>query len=178
MVAAVEVPKPETAYESTSTKSLQSWYTQNRRTLSTRPENIVDYQGDWANTVAKVFDSLAQAWATPKKRIGPTPTSKLLYLLKPMALPPWDEPIRKAFGLNGSGSSYAVFLESCRDISKSIQGQCTQMNVTLDEITRYGRARSIGMAKAIDEYYWTRITMKLDPPTIMEFDTWIKVVNH
>jgi len=38
--------------------------------------------------VAAVFEELSESMATPRKRIGSTAAAKILYLVKPKALPP------------------------------------------------------------------------------------------
>jgi hypothetical protein len=167
----------ELRFEDMTIKSIKRWFEANRSSICLLPNEIRKYESNDLLHVAAVFEQLSESMATPRKRIGSTAAAKILYLVKPKALPPWDDLIKSQLGHNGSGKSYSMFVENCRKIAESINQNCIQAGVSIDDIIQHGRQKPVGIAKAIDEYYWITITSKLALPSDQEIEVWRKITT-
>ena len=95
--------------------------------------------------------------------VGATGAAKILHALRPKVLPPWDEPIRAALGLDGSRDSYLAYLVDVQQQVRGIEAEAATRQIT--NVPRaLGRPRS-SLPKMIDEYYWITLTRKLVPPS-------------
>ncbi|HTN81852.1 MAG TPA: hypothetical protein VMK16_19445 [Acidimicrobiales bacterium] len=97
--------------------------------------------------------------------VGATGAAKLLHALRPKVLPPWDDPIRAALGLDGSRDSYLTYLERVQHDVRSIEAEAAARGIT-NVPAALGRPTS-SLPKMIDEHYWITLTHGLpaDPPT-------------
>lgn len=167
----------ELNHQRLSVASIVKWNSDNKALLDDVPKDLSQIDDSSLRVVAKLFDDLSDAMATPAKRVGPTAASKIIYLLKPSALPPWDEPIRAQLRHSGNGKSYADYVRSCRRIAEALNEQCLKEGLDLETLISHGRTRKIGVAKALDEYYWTTITNKFKPPMVEEFKIWCRLAT-
>ncbi|HMK12787.1 MAG TPA: hypothetical protein VK461_14445 [Acidimicrobiales bacterium] len=96
--------------------------------------------------------------------VGATGAAKLLHALRPRVLPPWDDPIRVALGLDGARGSYLAYLERVQDDVRSIEAEAAARGITNIPVA-LGRPKS-SLPKMIDEHYWITLTRGLpaDPP--------------
>jgi hypothetical protein len=100
-----------------------------------------------------------------KVHIGPTASSKILFALRPKALMPWDEAMRKYFGCNGSPGSYIWYLKKIRDLTFQIGDLCRNRGFQVDDLPqRLGRENSTVLA-LVNEYIWVTVTRKVDLPS-------------
>jgi hypothetical protein len=167
----------ELQHEAVSTKSVMDWYAADKGILRSVPNNLLEMSEHSIVRAATVFDKLANLKATPRKRVGPTAASKILYVIKPYSLPPWDEPIRVKLGHRGDAESYANYLRDCKRIGRNVSRQCTEAGVKLESLISHGRFRVVGIAKALDEFYWTTITNKVKLPDIEELRIWSRLAD-
>ena len=165
----------EIKHEQRTVESISQWYSRKRHQIGRLPNELSSYNNDTVDVLADVFEDISDSKATPAKRIGPTAASKILYLLKPGALPPWDERIRGTLHHNGSGASYARFVADCHAIGSDILNQCRRADVALRDVVAHGREAEVSLAKAIDEYYWTTITLGVPTPTSHDYETWLRL---
>ncbi|MFN8234149.1 MAG: hypothetical protein U0V56_12010, partial [Actinomycetota bacterium] len=88
-------------------------------------------------------------------RFGETAASKALYALRPQAVPPWDAPMRAAFGWGDTHeATFIRYLALSRD---ALIGLSARLGVPVDALPRaLGRPRS-SPARLVDEYLWMRI---------------------
>ena len=105
---------------------------------------------------------------------GPTAAAKVLHALRPKAFPPWDDPIRKHFGYDGSHDSYRQFLSSVQKNVRRLEEEAAQLGINATEIPALVRRENSSLAKLIDEYYWVTITKKCRPPTEEEMERWLR----
>jgi hypothetical protein len=94
---------------------------------------------------------------------GDTAAAKTLFVLRPRVFPPWDDPIRLAFGWQtGGGAAYAEFLrltaEALRELAERLSTEVSELPSHL------GRSPS-SPPKLVDEYLWVRVTRELEPPS-------------
>ena len=91
---------------------------------------------------------------------GDTAAAKALYALRPRALPPWDEPIRLAFGRGrGDGDLYARYLAETAD---ALRGCARRLGVGVERLPWLLGAPSTTPARLADEYLWLRVTRARD----------------
>jgi hypothetical protein len=87
---------------------------------------------------------------------GDTAASKALYALRPLAVPPWDAPMRAAFGTpHADEEGFAAYLSGSRE---ALLGLSARLRLPVDELpVALGRPRS-SPARLVDEFLWMRIT--------------------
>jgi hypothetical protein len=90
---------------------------------------------------------------------GDTAAAKALFALRPGAFPPWDEPIRLAFGWTvRDAAHYEAYLAMARD---ALEGLARRSRVSIEELpAALGRPGS-SPAKLVDEYLWMSLTRQV-----------------
>jgi len=99
-----------------------------------------------------------------KVEIGPTGTAKILFALRPNALIPWDEPMRKELTLNGLDSHYEKFLNIVRRHIEELNQACITRGHSLSALPQLLNRRTSSLVKLIDEYFWVTISRKCPVP--------------
>ncbi len=169
-------------YHSMASKALVGW---GRLHLNRLPHKV----GALAELSDSVLDGAAEAYGDLKDRnaslrsrksdlyrvtFGPTGAAKILFALRPNALPPWDEPIRKYFGYDGSAHSYRDFLNKVREEVCKLQDEAANFGISANDIPAcIGRPDS-GLPKLIDEYYWVTITSGYTPLGLEDLERWTR----
>ena len=106
-------------------------------------------------------------------RFGPVGAAKILFAIRPEALPPWDEPILEELGYDGSGASYRRYLDWVRQSIEHLTEQALRFGIGRSDIPRLlGRPKS-SLCKLIDEYNWVAITKKCPAPKAEELRQWL-----
>lgn len=148
-----------------SSRALAAWWRRFRASLPAASRSIVDLEADELDAVADAYESLAAAPAAWRVHgegrasvsFGETAASKALFALRPLALPPWDAPMRAAFGSGGGrgpGPGYRSYLEQT---AIALRGVGRRLGVPVGELpTAVGRSDSTP-PKLIDEYLWMRL---------------------
>ena len=104
--------------------------------------------------------------------VGPTGAAKVLYAVRPRVFPPWDDPIRKALGLDGGSRGYLRYLQDVRDQALALKAEAAAHGLDPAELGRVlGRPVST-LPRLIDEYNWVTITRGLRPPSTDELHAW------
>ena len=87
---------------------------------------------------------------------GDTAAAKAMFALRPQVFPPWDEPIRVAFGwTRRDPAHYEAYLGMARD---AVAGLSRRARVPVDGLpAALGRPAS-SPARIVDEYLWMRLT--------------------
>jgi hypothetical protein len=87
---------------------------------------------------------------------GGTAAAKTMFALRPQVFPPWDEPIRLAFGWIGRDAAhYEAFLGMAGD---ALDGLSRRVGVPVEALPEVlGRPESTP-AKIVDEYLWITLT--------------------
>jgi hypothetical protein len=84
---------------------------------------------------------------------GDTATAKLMFAIRPQVFPPWDEPIRLAFGKPGGGAAYVRLL---RLSAAALDGLAQRLGAPVSELPEIlGRPGSTP-PKLVDEFLWVR----------------------
>jgi hypothetical protein len=85
---------------------------------------------------------------------GDTATGKLLFAIRPLAFPPWDELIRLAFGKPGGSAAYVRLL---RLSAAALEGLAERLSVPVGELPALlGRPASTP-PKLVDEFLLVRL---------------------
>lgn len=146
---------------------LRRWWEQAEDKLPGPETPLIALDESVLRNVEEAYDALATAQAagrTLKDRdvevaFGDTAAAKTLYVLRPKAFPPWDEPIRLAFGWWGGGAAYVDFLRSA---ASAIEGLVSRLGTSLDALPGLlGRPYS-SPPKIVDEFLWIRITRGIE----------------
>lgn len=146
-----------------SSRVLAAWWRRHRGSLPAAERWIVDLPDRELDAAAGAYAALATAPAAWRAHgegrasvsFGETAASKALFALRPLALPPWDAPMRAAFGSgDGRGPGYRSYLEQT---AIALRGVGRRLGVPVGELpTAFGRSDSTP-PKLVDEYLWMRL---------------------
>ncbi|MER7460413.1 hypothetical protein [Micromonospora sp. NPDC126480] len=93
--------------------------------------------------------------AGPRGRsLGPTAASKLLYALRPAALPPWDEAIARILHGRRDGDGYAAHLRLGREWAARLLAEAGDERALADTLGRPERS----LVKMLDDYWYLTCT--------------------
>lgn len=162
-------------------RRLADWYAQNRDRLPGANCRLVSCPHAKLALAAELFDGLSKLVVGRRRHgsvpqdvtLAPTATAKTLFALRPHCLVAWDVAMRQAFGHNGSGESYVVYLKEVQEKLRTIEEQCQIHDIDLDALpAKLGRQRSTA-AQLIDEYHWITVTRGVKPPTAGTLRHWL-----
>jgi hypothetical protein len=104
---------------------------------------------------------------------GPVGTAKILFVVRPKALVPWDNAIFVGLGLDGSASSYVSYLRMAAKWLNELGQICQSKGIALADLPSVvGRPRS-PLPKLIDEYLWVTMTKRCKPPLKELLEKWV-----
>jgi hypothetical protein len=106
--------------------------------------------------------------------IGPTAASKVLFALKPEALLPWDDAMRKHFRCDGSAESYARFLGIVRALAIGIGAQCEINGFPIDRLPKELKRPGATVVSLLNEYLWVSISAKAKLPPQETLTRWVR----
>lgn len=144
-----------------SSRALARWWGAYRTSLPAVGRSLASMRRRELEAAAAAFDALAAAsaaWrATPDGRVnvsfGETAAAKALFALRPLAFPPWDEPIRAALGLHG-GEGYRSYLEQ---VAFALGALAARLEVPVSEVPEALGRPGDSPPKLVDEYLWMRV---------------------
>jgi hypothetical protein len=156
-------------HATTASESLVRWADVWLSRLPSADRLLTDLSATETRQCAAAYDALRGQTASFKTRgsrslvvtYGPTGAAKTLFAIRPMAVPPWDDPIRRALGFSGDLGSFRVYLMGVAAQLRSLQLEAGVPVSALPALV--GRPDS-SPPKLIDEYNWVTITKKLYPP--------------
>ena len=163
-----------------ASKSILDWYQNNYATLFSDEAPLWQVEDQEIDIAANAYGSLKDRIGARHYRhgnkleahIGPTAASKILFALRPKALMPWDEAMRKYFGYSGSTRSYFEYLVEIRDLTLHIGRLCENKGFQIDDLPqRLGRSKSTVLA-LVNEYIWVTVTRKIRLPSSETLTQW------
>lgn len=148
--------------------------------LDTEIDTLADGE---LETAASAFGDLAQREAgrralrdgrTSSVTVGPTGASKVLHIVRPQALPPWDDPIRKALGFDSGSGGYLRYLRDVRTVVLSLHKQAANAGIDPADLSAAVGRPDSALPKLVDEYNWITITRGITPPSADDLRTWYR----
>lgn len=147
-------------------EALGSWWDAWEATLPGSEATLTTLNEQALLDVEQAYDALAGAPAAGRALrdrevdvvFGDTAAAKVLFVARPQVFPPWDEPIRLAFGWRGGGASYAEFL---RQAASTLAGLASRLDSAVDQLPQLLGRQDSSPPKIVDEFLWIRITRGL-----------------
>jgi len=170
-------------YHELASKGLYEWYQEYGSYLPERTKNIWDFKLSDLNTIQVLYDSLTikvASYAEDKNgniktnTFGHTPSSKILFALRPKGFIPWDGEMRKVFKYNYKITSYKDFLVKVIDEINELRISCQKNNFELKDIPTKLNKSYATIPKLVDEYHWITIARKCEIPTSETLKAWLK----
>ena len=164
----------------TTSIAIMDWYDQAGADLFPITKAVWDLNDQDISGAANVYGSLKDKIAAQSTRnekildrhIGPTAASKILFAIRPEALMPWDEAMRKSFKCDGSPESYIKFLQEIRDIAWRIRDLCVANGFDIAELPLQIERPDSTVLEIINEYIWITVTSKCKPPSATILKRW------
>jgi hypothetical protein len=163
-----------------ASSSILDWYQRNCAALFSDNTPLWQLRNQEIETAASAYGSLKDrlgAWryrqgSWSEVSIGPTATSKVLFALRPKALMPWDEAMRKYFGYSGSPQSYSDYLVEIRDLALHIGDLCMKKGFRIDDLPRRLGRRNSTVLELVNEYIWVTVTSEIELPSSETLTRW------
>ncbi len=142
-------------------------------------DELTDHDLDIA---ARAYGDLASTHAAHRQlsgrladvNFGPTAAAKTLFAIRPKALLPWDEAIRRVLGYDGHPRSYRdAIVRARRELSEAVADAGVPAE-RLPEIV--GRPAS-PPPKLIDEHDWVRHARGHAPPSNQQLQDWLRLFD-
>jgi hypothetical protein len=158
-------------YHEIASESLAAWADAWMADLPNAAVTLVDLTDGEVRTYAEAYADLARRTASYKRRakrtsavtFGPTGAAKTLFALRPEAVPPWDDPIRRRLGANGDLGSFRRYL---LDVATQLRSLAAEARVPVSQLPALVGRPGSNPPKLIDEYNWVVITRGLPPPGV------------
>ncbi len=165
-----------------ASRALQEWGHRNLSLLPREDASLTELSEADLDRVAPAYDRLCELRAGIRRRqskhysvtFGPTGAAKILYALRPKVFPPWDEPIRSALNLDGSGESYRRFLATVQAAIQSVIEDARRHGLAPYQIPDAIDRPGVSVPKLIDEFYWVTITNGVRLPAPDELSKWCR----
>jgi hypothetical protein len=145
--------------------SILDWYQKHRTILFSDNTPLWRLGEREIETAANAYGSLKDRLGARHSRydnqlmvhIGPTAASKVLFALRPKALMPWDEAMRKAFGHgDASPESYFKYLVEIRDLALHIEKLCGNKGFQIDDLPGKIDRGGSTVIELLNEYIWVK----------------------
>jgi hypothetical protein len=152
------------AYDSLATESILDWHLSNRTRIP--HASMMNLRDEELQEAASAYNALSKSLPSRKKgsdrvnavTFGATGAAKVLFALRPEALPPWDGAIRKQLRYKGTRDSYLRFLREVQRMIVGLVEEAALKGIGQDAIAKeVGRPDST-LPKLVDEYYFITIT--------------------
>jgi hypothetical protein len=165
-------------------KKLESWHNKYRSRLFSEKKYLSELNDKDLSLAAEAYGDLFKckvkydiANNESNKKLfmsfGPTVAAKILFALRPNALPPWDKAIREEL-LNEdliNGDQQELYLSYLKHIQKVI---CKLQKTYGETLQNWSHKLNKSLSKLIDEYYWITKTRNIHPPTKDVLQHWAK----
>lgn len=166
-------------------QQLHNWYSQQHRNLPQPNTTIWDLSDTSLKRIQIAYEELTGRQVNCNKRrvsFGQVGAAKILFALRPHALPLWDGAIRDSLVANKlivgdtHGKMYFSFMCYIRDVViPDLKNQCKKAGFALADLPRWlNRDESITVLKLIDEYFWVTFTRNISPPSAEMLRHWAK----
>jgi hypothetical protein len=141
--------------------ALADWWGSWRDRLPRSDTNLAELQEDEIETLSAAFDDLASRGVAlmrdgvSVRSLGSTAAAKALYVLRPFAVPPWDDKIaRRLYGARDA-AAFSEHLHQARQFALALLDEAGGETSLLAAVGRPGAS----LAKLLDEYWVATILM-------------------
>jgi len=163
-----------------ASSAILDWHNQEGTKLSPIGKNLWELDNQELSRVVTAYSSLKDRTGARPTRggknlqidIGPTAASKILFALRPEALMPWDDAMRKKFSCDGSKESYFKFLVDIRKLAYRIGELCKASNFDISELPHKIDRDGSTVLELINEYVWVTVTRKCKLPSAQNLALW------
>jgi len=168
-------------YHRLASEEIRTWYEQFNGLLFPTRKTLLELSDDEAAVASKAYADLAERKASKRNTksggksdvmIGPTGAAKILFAIRPNALPPWDDPIRPRLKLDGSAKSYVSYLGIVKREIEELGKACERNGYSLLDLPKLVDKPTSSLAKLIDEYFWVTISRKCPAPASDSLARW------
>jgi len=123
---------------------------------------VVDLGRAQIDILVDAYSALAKRAATPRRTIGSTAASKILFVLRPETVPPWDRQIARRTVGGITGAHFAAHLTQAQAWATAILADAAARGIA-DVPAHVGRPTS-SLAKIWDEWHYLTITRAVESP--------------
>ena len=163
-----------------ASQSILDWYQANCATLFNEKTPLWQLEDQEIETSADAYGSLKDRIGARRSRygneskvhIGATAASKILFAIRPKAMMPWDDAMRKSFGCDGSPLSYARYLSEIRDLTFHIDTLCRNKGFQIEDLPEKMGRPYLTVLALINEYVWVTETRKVKLPSSETLTQW------
>jgi hypothetical protein len=150
-----------------SSRALASWWSRFAPMLPPGTVPLTDLDDAQLATLGRAYAALARSPAAFRASsrgdvavsFGDTAAAKALFAIRPLAAPPWDEPMRRAFGWGRvDAEEYATFLAAVRG---ALVGLAGRLRVEPSELPAALDRPASSPVKIVDEFLWIRVSRGL-----------------
>jgi hypothetical protein len=154
-------------------EGLAGWFDRYRVELPGAEDSLFGLSETALEAFLDPFDQLS-AIKPPgaRRRFGPTAASKALFALCPTVFVPWDNAIREELVRGASGAAYVRFLKRMRDDLQTIAVECVNKGFDLNRLAEKLYPPRSSPAQLVGEYYWVKITRRVQLPDAGMLRTW------
>jgi hypothetical protein len=151
--------------------SLEAWAGEWLERLPAPDRHLTDLTASEVRTCFEAYESLgampASRRALPTGKVstvtyGPTGAAKTLFALRPLAVPPWDEPIRLELERQGV-HSFRAYLARVAEQLRSLSAEAA---APVQDLPAFIGRPASSPPKLIDEYNWIVITRRINPTAL------------
>ena len=169
-------------YHDDAVGRIQRWAQRYLRDLPPEAASILELTDSDIHRAAGAFDVLKKLQASQKGTrrgavsvgVGATGGAKIMYALRPHALPPWDDAIRDRFHCDGSADSYASFIRTVMHEIEELLADAATHGVSRSQLPAIiGRSEST-LPKIVDEYFWVTVTRRFAVPQVSDLQNWAR----
>lgn len=158
---ACRIGNPKPGQPDTLASSLALWWPAARDLLPPAGLRLAELTDAQLAAVSRAYGDLcprpASVSAAGRTRsFGPTATAKLLYFLRPLAIPPWDKAISAQTGGGQDEAAFGAHLTLCRRWARALEAEARSAGLAPGEIAASAGRPAASVARLIDEWlYWT-----------------------
>ena len=163
-----------------ASQSILAWYQTNNDALFSNHKPLWELGDHELDTIAQTYGSLKDRLGARRisygnssdVHIGATAASKILFAIRPKAVMPWDDAMRKSFNCDGSPLSYSKYLNKIRNITLHIDTLCANKGFQINDLPgKIGRPNST-VLELINEFVWVTETRKVKLPSLETITQW------
>jgi hypothetical protein len=166
-----------------ASKSILDWQQKYGAGLFSDRKPIWNLKDNELESAAHAYGALKDMSGAERERggkkqmvsIGETAASKILFAIRPEALMPWDEAMRKRFKCNGSPESYYDYLKIIRELTVHIADLCQAKGFNIDNLPKKLDRPDATVLALVNEYIWVTVTRGRTLPTSQTMARWVEL---